>query len=141
MIIMSWIETIVAVIGAVGGLEFFKWLFTRKQNARMAETKADEAEFEKYQKQIDYANERLLIKDQRIEEKDKLLSLKDDKYHELAQKYHEREFELKEMNGKLQAKEEFIGNLKAEKSALLAERKMKLCERRGCADRQPQSGY
>ena len=138
---MNWVEVLCMVLGALGGLEFIKWLFTRKQNTRMAETKADDAEFEKYQKQIDYANERLLIKDQRIEEKDKLLSAKDDKYHELAQKYHEREFELKEMNLKLQAKEEFIGNLKAEKSALLAERKMKLCEKRGCVDRQPQSGY
>lgn len=132
---------IAAVLCAVGGVEFFKWIFTRKSNMRMAETKADDAEFEKYQKQIDYANERLLIKDQRIEEKDKLLSAKDDRYHELSQTYHEQTLVLRETNTKLLAKEEEIGNYKAKISELLAERKMKLCERKGCKERQPQSGY
>lgn len=138
---MNWIEVIVASVGALGGLELFKWLLTRRQNERMAEAKADDAEFEKYQKQIDYANERLLIKDQRIEEKDKLLSAKDDRYHELSQKYHEQTLVLRETNAKLLKKEEEFGNLKAKNSELLAERKMKLCERRGCKERQPQSGY
>ena len=33
------------------------------------------------------------------------------------------------------------GKLQARISELEAERKMKLCEKRGCIDRQPQSGY
>lgn len=137
---MNWGD-IGLILTALGGFESIKWVFTRKQNARMAETKADDAEFEKYQKQIDYANERLLIKDQRIEEKDKLLSAKDDRYHELSQTYHEQTLVLRETNAKLLAKEEEIGNYKAKISELLAERKMKLCERKGCKERQPQSGY
>ena len=38
---MNWIEIIATVAGAFGGLELLKWLLTRKQNARMAESKAD----------------------------------------------------------------------------------------------------
>lgn len=131
---MSWVETLCMVLGALGGLEFIKWLFTRKQNSRMAETKADDAEFEKYQKQIDYANERLLIKDQRIEEKDKLLSQKDDRYHELSQKFHELTLQVKELNSALLKKEETIGDLREERAK-------KLCEVRKCGKREPQSGY
>ena len=131
---MSWVETLCMVLGALGGLEFIKWLFTRKQNSRMAETKADDAEFEKYQKQIDYANERLLIKDQRIEEKDKLLSQKDDRYHELSQKFHELTLQVKELNSVLLKKETMIGDLREERAK-------KLCEVKKCAKREPQSGY
>jgi chromosome segregation ATPase len=122
------------VLGTLGGLEFIKWLFTRKQNSRMAETKADDAEFEKYQKQIDYANDRLLIKDQRIEEKDKLLSQKDDRYHELSQKFHELTLQVKKLNAALLKKEETIGDLREERAK-------KLCEVKKCANREPQSGY
>lgn len=130
---MNWGD-IGIILGALGGLEFIKWLFTRKQNERIAETKADAAEFEKYQKQIDYANERLLIKDQRIEEKDKLLSAKDDRYHELSQKYHEQTLVLREANALLLKKEEMIGCLKEERAK-------KLCEVKKCGKREPQSGY
>lgn len=122
------------LLGALGGFEFIKWIFTRKQNARVVAVNADNAEFEKYQKQIDYANERLLIKDQRIEEKDKLLSAKDDRYHELANKYHEQTLVLREANAALLAKEEQIGNLKEERAK-------KLCEVKKCGKREPQSGY
>ncbi len=130
---MSWGDVGI-ILGALGGFEFIKWLFTRRQNTRIAETKADDAEFEKYQKQIDYANERLLIKDQRIEEKDKLLSAKDDRYHELSQKYHEQTLVLREANALLLKKEELIGDLKEERAK-------KLCEVKKCGKREPQSGY
>ena len=131
---MNWVEVLTTVVGTFGGLELLKWLLTRKESKRVAEAKADDAEFEKYQKQIDYANERLLIKDQRIEEKDKLLSQKDDRYHELSQKYHEQTLVLREANARLLAKEETIGSLKEERAK-------KLCEVRKCSKREPQSGY
>lgn len=130
---MNWGD-ISLILTALGGFEFIKWVFTRKQNARMAETKADDAEFEKYQKQIDYANERLLLKDQRIEEKDKLLSGKDDRYHELSQKYHEQTLVLRDTNSKLLAAKEEIADLREERAK-------KLCEVKKCNKREPQSGY
>lgn len=138
---MSWVDVLVTVVGAFGGLELFKWLFTRKSNVRLAETDADKSEFEKYQQQIEFNLERISAKDKIIAEKDAQLVDKENKYHQLAEKYHDQTLVLRETNAKLLKKEEECGNLKAKNSELLAERKMKLCERKGCAQRQPQSGY
>ena len=138
---MSWIDVFVKVLIAFGGLEFFKWLFTRKQNKRVAEAQADNAEYESYQKQIDRYEERMADKDKIIAEKDAQLIDKERKYHDISDKYHEQTLLLREVQAKLLKKEEECGNYKAKISELLAERKMKLCERKGCRERQPQSGY
>ena len=137
---MNWVD-VVAVVGAFGGLELFKWLFTRKQNRRVAEAQADSAEYENYQKQIDRYEERMADKDRIIAEKDARLEDKENKYHDMSNKYHEQTLLLRQVQAKLLKKEEECGDKKAKISELLAERKMKLCERKGCAQRQPQSGY
>lgn len=129
------------ILTALGGLECIKWLFTRKQNKRVAEAQADNAEYENYQKQIDRYEERMADKDRIIAEKDARLEDKENKYHDISNKYHEQTLLLREVNAKLLKKEEECGDKKAKISELLAERKMKLCERKGCAQRQPQSGY
>lgn len=138
---MSWVDVFVKVLIAFGGLEFFKWLFTRKQNKRVAEAQADNAEYENYQKQIDRYEERLADKDRIIAEKDARLEDKERKYHDISDKYHEQTLLLREVQAERLKKEEECGNYKAKISELLAERKMKLCERKGCRERQPQSGY
>lgn len=138
---MDWVDVFVKVLIAFGGLEFFKWLFTRKQNKRVAEAQADNAEYENYQKQIDRYEERLADKDRIIAEKDARLEDKENKYHDISNKYHEQTLLLREVQAKRLEKEVECGNYKAKISELLAERKMKLCERKGCRERQPQSGY
>lgn len=138
---MSWVEVLVTVLGALGGLEFIKWLFIRKSSGRVAAAQADDAEYESYQKQIDRYEERLADKDKIITEKDAQLIDKERKYHDISDKYHEQTLLLREVQAKLLKKEEECGDKKAKISELLAERKMKLCERKGCAQRQPQSGY
>lgn len=138
---MSLIEIITTVAGTFGGLELFKWLFTRKQNKRVAEAQADNAEYESYQKQIDRYEERMADKDRIIAEKDAQLIDKERKYHDISDKYHEQTLLLREVQAKLLKKEEECGDKKAKISELLAERKMKLCERKGCGQRMPQSGY
>jgi hypothetical protein len=40
------VATVLSVIGALGGLELIKWWFTRKENRRTADAKADIAEVE-----------------------------------------------------------------------------------------------
>ena len=138
---MSWIEVFTMVAGSLGGLELLKWLFTRKQNKRVLEAQADNAEYESYQKQIDRYEERMGDKDKIIAEKDAQLIDKERKYHDISDKYHEQTLLLREVQAKLLKKEEECGDKKAKISELLAERKMKLCERKGCAQRMPQSGY
>ncbi len=124
---MNWIEIIVTAVGALGGLELLKWLLTRKQNARMAEAKADSDEFHYLKERIEFADKQLLEKEQRFVEQT-----------ELVRELNRR---LLESNHQLLGKQVEIGNLQSKVSELLAERKMKLCERRGCKERQPQSGY
>lgn len=137
---MNWSE-FGLILGTVGGFELIKWLFTRKSSKRVEKAQADNAEYESYQKQIDRYEERLAEKDRIIAEKDARLEDKENKYHDMSNKYHEQTLLLREVQAKLLKKEEECGDKKARISELLAERKMKLCERKGCGQRQPQSGY
>ena len=137
---MDWSE-LGLILGTVGGFETIKWLVTRKSSKRVEKAQADNAEYESYQKQIDRYEERLADKDKIITEKDAQLIDKERKYHDISDKYHEQTLLLREVQAKLLKKEEECGDKKAKISELLAERKMKLCERKGCGERMPQSGY
>lgn len=137
---MNWSE-FVLILGAVGGFELIKWVFTRKSSKRVEKAQADNAEYENYQKQIDRYEERLADKDRIIAEKDAQLIDKERKYHDISDKYHEQTLLVRELNAKVLKKEEELGDKKSKISELLAERKMKLCERKGCGQRMPQSGY
>ena len=117
---MSWVENLVLVLGAVGGFEFIKWLFTRKSSGRVAEAEADTDEFRYLRERIEFADKQLLDKEQRFKEQT-------DMVRDLTRQRLEKQTEM--------------GNLQSKLSELLTERKMKLCERRGCQDRQPQSNY
>lgn len=124
---MTPIETIVTIITALGGLELIKWLYTRKAKkkveeaeAEIARIKADADEYHLLRERIQFLNQDILDKEVRFVEQTK---------------------HVRELNRELLDKEKEIGNYKAKISELEAERKMKLCERRGCANRQPQSGY
>lgn len=124
---MELTQTLLVIIGSLGGVEFFRWLLTRRANKRQAEATADhaeiqteEAEFVYLRKRIEFSEQQLAAKEQRFADQTEVLRT--------AQR------ELLEMtiaNGKLAAR---IASLEAERS-------MKLCERKGCAQRQPQSGY
>ena len=124
---MNWIEIIATVAGAFGGLELFKWLLIRKQSARMAESKADSDEFHYLKERIEFADKQLFDKEQRFGEQTKLVRV--------------LQRQMLELNTQLLDKQVEIGNLQSEVSELRAERKMKLCERRGCEKRLPKSGY
>lgn len=118
---------ILALLGTLGGFEFVKWAFTRKSNSRiataeaeLAETKADRDDFHLLRERLELADRQLLEKEQR---------------------FHEQTELVRSLNVQLLEKTTEVGRLQSRISALEAEREMKLCERRGCADRQPQSGY
>lgn len=123
---MNW-EIIITVISTLGGFEGLKWWMNRKTNARMLDIKADSDEFHLLRERLDTADKHLL-------EKEKLL-------YEKEQRFHEQTQLVRDLQRQLLDKQMEIGDQKAEISALKAERAMKLCERRGCKDREPQSGY
>lgn len=106
-----------SVLLSLGGFEFVKWLanwFTnRKNNKRENDASADDSEFSVLRKQIEFLQEQLLKKEERF----------------AAQTDALRDVTRKELE------------LTREVTMLKTERGLKLCERRMCAERQPQSGY
>ena len=117
---MDWAEVVgvaVTVLTALGGFEFIKWLVNwfanRKNNKRENDASADDSEFSVLRKQIEFLQEQLLKKEERF----------------AAQTDALRDATRKELE------------LTREVTMLKTERSLKLCERRMCAERQPQSGY
>jgi uncharacterized protein YydD (DUF2326 family) len=121
------ITSVVSLLAALGGLEFLKWLWTRKSKARMASAEADAAElrasadeYHLLKERIDNLNEQLAAKEKRFDQQTQL---------------------LRQTNKELLEEIKQNGLLSAKIAALEAERAMKLCQVRNCAKREPQSGY
>lgn len=74
---MKWYEILVLILGAVGGLEFIKWLwnqfFNRKNNARIADSEADASEFHVLQEEILFLQEQIKEKEVRFAEQTALV--------------------------------------------------------------------
>lgn len=121
------ITTAVALLGTLGGWELVRYLLNRRARKRQEVAAADSAEIQAERDEYHLLRERLEFADKQLYEKE--------------QRFNEQTGVLRETNRQLIEAERKIGQLQAENSALKAERAMKLCERRGCADRQPQSGY
>ncbi len=124
---MEMVKTIVTIVTTLGGFEGIKWLMNRKSNkviaeasADTAEIKAEESEFTYLRGRVEFAEQQLLLKEQRFAEQTSVL----------------RDAQRDLLNSTLEN-----GKLQAEIARLNAERAMKLCERRGCKERMPQSGY
>jgi GTP1/Obg family GTP-binding protein len=124
---MTMIETIVTIVSALGGFELIKWFYTRKSKAKVEEAEAEVARIKADADEYHLIRERLDLLNKDMIEKEK--------------RFMEQTNHVRELNRQLIDKEVEIGNYKAKVSELEAERKMKLCERRDCANRQPQSGY
>ena len=120
-------QTLIAILGAMGGWELVKWLLTRRANRKIAaatagqaEIQTEEAEFISLRKRIEFCEQQMAEKEKRFAEQTEVL--------------RQAQRELLDMTIE-------NGKLLAEIAALKAERAMKLCERKGCAQRQPKSGY
>ncbi len=127
---MNWgdIVTIIStVIASLGGFEFVKWLFIRRSNKRIAVAQANSKEIEVETDEFHLLRERLELSDRQLLEKE--------------QRFYEQTLLVRKLNKQLLEKTNENGALSARISSLEAERAMKLCERRGCERREPQSGY
>ena len=128
---MDNITTILASFGgvatALGVKELIMWVLNRKSNARIAQANAESLEIKNERDEFHFLRERLEYKDEAMMEKEKRFIEQTELVRSLNRQLLDQTIE----NGKLQAKI----------SELEAERKMKLCEKRGCKERQPQSGY
>lgn len=127
---MDWsgiVTSVVSLIAALGGLEFLKWLWTRKSKARMAAAEADVAELKAEKEEYYLLRERLEFMDKQMLGKE--------------QRFDEQTAVLREVQKQLNEEIKNNGLLSAEIAALKAERAMKLCQVRNCPKREPQSGY
>lgn len=121
------VPIILSILGSLGGWELVKWLLTRRANKTIAAATADQAEIQTEEAEFVYLRKRIEFCEQQMAEKER-------RFSEQTEVLRTAQRELLEMtieNGKLMA----------EIAALKAERAMKLCERKGCGQRQPQSGY
>lgn len=132
------ISTLIAscggVLTALGVKEIVMWLLKRKSNKRIADAEADKAELKNDVDEFHLLRERLEVADKHNLEKEKQL-------YDKEQRFHEQTLLVRDLNRQLLDAAKEKGELLARISALEAERAMKLCERKGCAQRQPQSGY
>lgn len=124
---METTQTLIAILGAMGGWELVKWLLTRRANKTIAAATADQAEIQTEEAEFIYLRKRIEFCEQQMAEKEK-------RFAEQTEVLRTAQRELLEMTIE-------NGKLLAEIAALKAERAMKLCERKGCGQRQPQSGY
>lgn len=111
---------ILTALGSLVGWEGIKWLMTRRSNTRIAvaeadvaEVKAEKDEFHHLREMVEWLQERLKQKEERFAEQTQLV--------------RQLQRELLESEKKV--------------AMLETERGMKLCQVRGCAKREPQSGY
>ena len=124
---MELAQTLLAIIGSLGGVELFRWLLTRRANKRQAEATADHAEIQTEEAEFVYLRKRIEFSEQQLAEKEK--------------RFSEQTDVLREAQRELLSMTVENGKLMAEIARLQAERAMKLCERKGCGERIPQSGY
>lgn len=104
---------VVSMLLALGGFEFIKWLFGRKTDKRQQEASADSSEFSVLKETNIFLQEQLKLKEERFAEQT-----------QVVRKLTTDNLELTR-----------------EVAMLKTERGLKLCERRNCVQREPQSGY
>lgn len=107
------VPLVVSMLLALGGFEFIKWLFSRKTDKRRDEAAADGSEFTVLERTNKFLQEQMLLKEQRFAEQTGIVRKLTAENIELTRKV----------------------------AMLETERSLKLCERRMCGERQPQSGY
>lgn len=124
---MQMTQTLTTILVAMGGWELVKWLLTRRANKKIATATADQAEIQTEEAEFVYLRKRIEFSEQQLAEKE--------------QRFSEQTAVLRQAQRELLDMTIAKGKAEARVAALEAERSMKLCERRGCAQRQPQSGY
>lgn len=90
----SWWQLLLAILGSLGGLEFFKWLINRKANSRIALAEAESAEFHTLQETVQFLQAQLQEKEERFaNQTERLRKTQDDLFKEREAR-HKAELEL-----------------------------------------------
>lgn len=127
---MTW-ETAIMVIGALGGLEFIKYIATRKASKRVsdatadsAESQADSDEFHVLRETIEFLQEQLKEKEERFAEQTKVMRSLNSEIISITDSKNDEILKLTEQCGTLR--------LELQKYRCVVPK---------CAKREPQNGY
>jgi hypothetical protein len=107
------LTTILTIVTTLGGWETVKYIIHRKANARKIEAEADSSEF-------GVLRDTMIFLEQQLKEKE--------------ERFAEQTTVVRKLNAENL-------ELTRENAILKAENGLKLCQRRNCGDREPQSGY
>ena len=110
---MNIVETLVAILTAMGGWELIKYLINRKSNARISEAEADSAEFHILKEQIEFLQEQLKQKEEMFAEQTQIVRNLNGEVIDLTKKNGGLELDLQKYR----------------------------CIRAKCQQREPQNGY
>lgn len=130
-------DIVTVLIGGLtgGGLvKALEWWLTKDSKAKEAESSAELAEVKTNLEEFHYLKERIEVAENHNKQLDEILLGE-------RTRYHEQTLLVRKLNEDLLNRADEIAELKSEISELRAERAMKLCEQKGCQQRQPQSGY
>ncbi len=117
---MEWWQILSMVLGSLGGLELIKFVATRSSSSRVEAAKADAEEVKADSDEFRFLRE----VNTSLQE---LLRMQEVRFAEQTNVLRKANSDVLELTRKV--------------TLLETERSMKLCERRGCDKRQPQSGY
>lgn len=117
---MDILTMIMTAIGSLLGWEGIRWMMTRKSNERIVSAEADKAEVKAEVDEFHHLRDMVEWLQQRLKEKE-------ERFAEQTNLVRQLQRELLESEKKV--------------AILETERSMKLCQVRGCAKREPQSGY
>lgn len=122
----TWWQTLVLILGAVGGLEFIKWLFNRKTEKRLNNIEVKQRDFELDEKRItelhssiDKANElndNLLA---RLSAANATIDKHIDRNRELSDRLYKAEQEINRVNDTLTEEQHKTANLERRLGAAL----------------------
>lgn len=120
----TWWQVLIAIAGAFGGLEFFKWFFNRRTNSRIAIAEAESAEFHHLQETNEWLQKQLQAKEERFAEQTQLVRKQNTEILDLCKEMAQRDL----------ANEKAIASLQLE-----LERKK--CEDLACPFRLPPNAH
>lgn len=91
---MNWWEIILALIGALGGVETFKYFLERRVSLRRAETQADSDDFHILRETTEFLQAQLRLKEERFAEQTERLRDLQHRLFEETERRHRAEVEL-----------------------------------------------
>ena len=141
---MDWInliETFGVVAGTLGGYKIIEFFFFREPKKQIMEAEADTAEEKAKGVAIENDEKQFSLLTKQLELAQQQNVILQEAQLEKEKRFQEQTAVVRDLTRKLLEATAEIGKRDSRISALEAERSMKLCERRGCLQREPQSGF